>query len=1011
MPYTGRPSPQPSKTIHLTSLPTPDQYSSIDPDMQDNMMLAPMATHYVPTLPPSNPAPIDLHLDADMDNNNTTDTTQVSPIDMTSKTTISPGPKSAESTSVKMQMDTQTVESATETSNQRHVPVSRPAEVQSAASVEVKMHDDSEKSATKAKDDSQIVEEIGSVSPVPPEDLPDSHTTSMITQHPISGAITEKKIDVATIAPPSTEMSTEPDLDEAKPEMVEEEAAEATKAESNTEVTAASEPEVSNIEAHEPMDLDVLDNSDGKSKNTSLEDHDPNTPAAGATPVQSGSDQKQVESKDINLVDVSSSDPDSNTETSQSDDTTKQVSRLHAAYDSSGESRVSGREEEQKTEGDSVQSAQAEDTSSYKVRVPPRPEPIVEEALEVTALPAKPQSSLFGGPAGKQLTPIQEATQTSKVDSVTNTETPGGFKELFEDQMTDVSTEMNSRLQDSAAWHMEFDFGASHAGEDAEPDLEQNVEPEAVTGAEREALSLPPSSDHDAKPDMSFLTGPTSPAYSHTTSNHSLESQKTSASHALELNDWINSGDSLYPQDTYSETPEELSTRGNALSGTDPNVVESVEELQPCNCEPKHPCQSCVHRAFTLRPRPNCMYFVNVPDNDTSGDFTGDTRYFPSSREVAWEDRDEDEVTIDDGEEDHVMSGGLPSNTDPMSTIPFNKTDSLIRDKNPFEEESSSEDEAASKKSRKRKKKANSSKEVARKYKRPRITAMSDESDVPPPYPLSRASKAIKKTASKVTENSDESDTQPPQSSSQTSQPSKPTKKTTSRKKKTTTNPAQTQSTPTIIEIVQRIAKPISTKLSYPIHFNCKSHCSICTCPSYAIIGTGSFRHIKIYDFGHGNREMPDANQAGKSSAMQPRPQETSLCMVCTTKYMRVLMCKTHDVVPLDVFSPFDAATAFTKAVNKQCTKDELAGWCCLCPAAASYHCDKNCGAKFCDTCANKVHGEHDESLSVMLEHTEDKITKEYKHGLRADADLLRKGGELQKFLVRMAGAGKSRAG
>lgn len=120
-------------------------------------------------------------------------------------------------------------------------------------------------------------------------------------------------------------------------------------------------------------------------------------------------------------------------------------------------------------------------------------------------------------------------------------------------------------------------------------------------------------------------------------------------------------------------------------------------------------------------------------------------------------------------------------------------------------------------------------------------------------------------------------------------------------------------------------------------------------------------------------------------------------------------MCNTHDVVPLDVESVFDTSAAFAKASGKQCTKDEVKGWCSLCPAPASYFCDKNCGAKFCDTCAPKVYAE-DGNLTAMLDQTPDKVTQEYPHGLRADVALLRKGGELEKFLARMAsGAGRNR--
>ncbi|KAH0396657.1 hypothetical protein KCU89_g9083, partial [Aureobasidium melanogenum] len=624
---------------------------------------------------------------------------------------------------------------------------------------------------------------------------------------------------------------------------------------------------------------------------------------------------------------------------------------------------------------------------------------------------------------------------------IAQSDTPGGLENLIEN-MTGISSESNSLLEQSGSFDAgDFDFGTNSTEEDSGPDVEKDVESEAVFGAQREVASPPPGSDHDAKPDISAYPSNTSPAPSHITSSTSSQlSHKTSATQAEEMNELINSGD-LYPPETDArDFPPEYFNLDQTSNDTDQSVLESTEEVQPCYCEPRRPCQPCVARAFTLRDRPECVHFGNhIPDTDTSGNYTDDVQWYPSTREVDLEDLDEDEPTRQDGERDYRMSGGLISdNTDFMgrftNMIPFNKTDPLIRDKKPFEEESSSEEDSATKKSKKRKKKGGSSRQA----KRPRITDMTDitdESDIQPVHPLSRTSRPIKKTASRITEIADEPDTQPThrtrdrshvlphlsttlgtlseslQRRQSESGATKPTKKTTSKKKKTPTNTPLTQPTQTIIQMVQRVAKPLTTKLSYPINFNARSFCSICSCPSYAIVGTGSPRNVKIYDFGHGNREMPDANQAGKSQPMQPRPEETSLCLKCTTAYMRILMCNTHDVVPLDVESVFEPSAAFAKASGKQCSKDEVKGWCSLCPAPASYFCDKNCGAKFCDTCGSKVYAE-DGDLNAMLDQTKDEITHEYKHGLRADVELLRKGGELERFLARMAaGAGRNRTG
>ncbi|KAH0383536.1 hypothetical protein KCU92_g5265, partial [Aureobasidium melanogenum] len=973
----------------------------------------------------------------------------------TSKTTKSPAPTSAEPTSVRTEMNTQTTESVIEDTNQVLGPTS---ESQSAL-VEVNVNTSEDKNVMEASANPEPIEETTSASPTPPEAPGYSHATPTPAQDATSEDFSEKDnegdaVASATVTSPSTEMSAESELEGPKPAAAEVEDVEATKKEPGIESLADQEPALSNTEATEPMDLDVVDNSGGEFKNVSSNDHDPNPPAEEVTHAQGGSDHKQVAFKNISPADVPMSSPDSTPRASQSDDTTTKVSRLHATCDTSGESRASEREDE-KMEDDTVPGAQAENNPSDNGKVMAA-EPVVdsnpttmtsestsEQEEEDTILLAKTRGSLFGGPDGKQIPPTTQPPETPQVGSVTQSQTPKGFDHLFPQDMAGISMQSQTLLDQASALNTgPFKFETSNAEKDAGPGVEKDVEPEAVLGAQREVASPPPSPDDDAKPDISAYPSTPSPAYTHKTSSTSSQlSQKTKASEIQDVIDLIGSGGLYAPETHNQQTPEEASRSEQALNDTDQSVVPSVEQMQPCNCEGHH----CLHRArhaFTMRPRKDdCVYLSNlVVDNDTSGTYTDDKKSYPSSREVAWEDRDEDEETNEDGERDYLMSGGLISNnTDFMGrfedTIPFNQTDPLIRDKNPFEEESSSEDDSASKKSKKRRKKNLSSGEGTRRTKRPRITDDTDEHDIQPPHPLSRISRSIKKTASRITKIIDEPDTQPThrrrershmlphlsttlgtlseslQRRQSESGASKPTKKTTSKKKKTPTNTPSTQPTQTIIQMVQRVAKPLTTKLSYPINFNARSFCSICSCPSYAIIGTGSPRNVKIYDFGHGNREMPDANQAGKSQPMQPRPEETSLCLACTTAYMRVLMCNTHDVVPLDVESVFEPSAAFAKASGKQCTKDEVKGWCSLCPAPASYFCDKNCGAKFCDTCGSKVYAE-DGDLNAMLDQIKDEITHEYKHGLRADVELLRKGGELERFLARMAaGAGRNRTG
>lgn len=991
--------------------------------MQDNMMLAPMAAHHVPILPLPNSAPMQIHLNDDMNNNN------IDRTDVTSKTTISPAQVSAKSTSVKMQMKTPTVGSATESTSQ--VVISEPAQTQTA-SVEVKMDNNTDK-ITMPKP----VEETSSASQISPEDPGGDSTISVPARNATSKASPEEETDdsmvvgATTTPPPNNEISIGTEIEGNKPEVAEVEAVKATTTEPTNESIAASEPVVSNIEASETMDLDAVDHSDDKGKNAVSEDHDPHAQTTEVTQTRGGSDHEQVVSTNISPADDPTPNPDSSPDASQSSDrTTQDISRLHATYCSSGKSRVSERKEG-KTEVSTVLGAQAENCFPDETNIMV-PEPIPDHNSTITTSESaaereeeemisldKPPQSLFGGPLGKQISPTVGAPHTLNVGPVAQTETADGFKEIFEDEMVGISAETNSRLQESNSFDIKFDFEASNADEDAQLNNKEDIEFEAVLGAQRDISSLTPSSDHDAKPDISAFPRASSPAHSNISSTTSQLSHRTKASVYQSLVNSVVSGEAylqeLHNQPTFEESFGEEQTF-NASGHT---MLGSIEEVQPYDRELEHPATYRRVQGRILRPlKENCALISStVLDTDTSGDYNDESKQYPSSKEVAWEDRDDDEVTIEDGAEDHLLSGGLVSDDTDLvgrsnTRISYNKTDPVIKDKMAFEEESSSEDESASKSSKKRKKKAKAIKEVTRPAKRPRVANITDdESDGRPPHPLSRTSMTTKRTASKIRDAQRQRSPVLVREPHPLSQAAKPTKKTASKKKKDPANSSQTQQSPTIMQIVQRLAKPLITKLSYPVHFNSRTSCSICQCPSYAIIGIGSTRNIKIYDFGSGNREISDANEAGKSQPLQPRPEETSLCMDCTTKYMRVLMCKTHDVVPLDVHSVFDSSAAFNKAVEKRCTKDELKGWCSLCPAPASYCCDKNCGAKFCDTCAPTLYGEHEGNLTAMLDKTEDKISPEYKHGLRADAELLRKGGELEKFLVRMAGASKNRTG
>ncbi|KAH0256442.1 hypothetical protein KCU91_g16918, partial [Aureobasidium melanogenum] len=757
------------------------------------MMLDPMATQHVPSLPPANPAPIDIHLDDDMN----TDTNSASDATMsTSKTATSPAPMSAGSTCVKIQTNVQIPESAVEINQP---PIPSPAEIQSTSD-EVKMEIDGDKSEANANPES--VEETNSASSTPPKYPELGHITPTPAHDTTSEDDTEREnggdTDARATITQSTEVPADPKLEGPKPVVAEVVNVEATKIESDIESPAGQKPELSNTEATDHMNLDVVENSGGEVKNAFSHDHDPNTPAEEVTHGQGGSDHQQIAFKNVGPVDAPLPTPEQILGASQSDDTTTEVSRIHATYDSSGESRTSGREEE-KMEDDSVSGTQDEDATTNGGKVVAS-EPAVdndskaltsestaEKEEEETILPTKTRGSLFGGPDGKRIPPTAEAPEAPKVDSIAPTGTSEGFEELFEDDMAEISTESERRIQLSQSLDTgDINFETNDTEGNAEPDVKEDVEPEAVLGAQQEALNPSLSSDHDAKPDTDDYQCDTSPTPSHTTSNNSQESQKTSASRAVELNNMINSGN-LFSHEP-KDFPPEFFDLDQPSSGTDQPVLPTIEEEQHCYCQPGLNCPQHVIKAFGLRPGPrknvSVPFGIQIPDTDKSGDYTDDIRWYPSTKEVAPEDRDEDEPSVEDGEGDHFMSGGLISDdTDLLgrfsNTVPFNKTDPLIRDKAPFGEESSSEDESTPKKSKKRKKKGKSTREA----KRPKITDITDdESDTQPTQRMRARSFALphlSTTLGTLAESLRNRQTE--------SRASKPTKKSpTKRKQKTT---------------------------------------------------------------------------------------------------------------------------------------------------------------------------------------------------------------------------------
>ena len=223
----------------------------------------------------------------------------------------------------------------------------------------------------------------------------------------------------------------------------------------------------------------------------------------------------------------------------------------------------------------------------------------------------------------------------------------------------------------------------------------------------------------------------------------------------------------------------------------------------------------------------------------------------------------------------------------------------------------------------------------------------------------------------------------------------------------------------TILETIQRLSTPKTTKLSYPITFDGGiDTCSLCKRYNYAILGLG-VRKIKVYDYGKGKGpvEIPDAIEAGLSSQLKKKSAATSLCIGCTVSRMQILMCKKHAIEPLDPSPTMDIMASLTRLIhNEPPSEDEV--WCSICPSPARYNCCaktvqgvKGCGLKVCATCAVKLQTTHEGQLGTMLKYLDDEVTEDYKAGLRADVELLRMDGPLKRYMsLNSKGKGKAAA-
>lgn len=202
-----------------------------------------------------------------------------------------------------------------------------------------------------------------------------------------------------------------------------------------------------------------------------------------------------------------------------------------------------------------------------------------------------------------------------------------------------------------------------------------------------------------------------------------------------------------------------------------------------------------------------------------------------------------------------------------------------------------------------------------------------------------------------------------------------------------------------------------TTKLRHPLKFNHDSSptdpCSFCSHAQNPFLGQPQ-RTIQVYDLkrGIGLQELSDLGATNKGM---------KLCMSCTTARMRIMLCACHELAELPIQEAahrmgFKAGFARIRS-NTPLATDK---WCSICPAPAHYTCKRanparntltsvarppGCGLLLCHTCANALQREHRGDLKNMLKGLKDEMTKERPLGLRADAELLRQEGPLDRFL------------
>lgn len=202
--------------------------------------------------------------------------------------------------------------------------------------------------------------------------------------------------------------------------------------------------------------------------------------------------------------------------------------------------------------------------------------------------------------------------------------------------------------------------------------------------------------------------------------------------------------------------------------------------------------------------------------------------------------------------------------------------------------------------------------------------------------------------------------------------------------------------------------RTISTSYSHPIGFNCddekpRKACHFCVIPALRFVGFGR-REVSVIDFDDNSGLVEVAG--GHSADLL---ESSRLCTECTTARLSVIMCGTHAMAPIpdSKYAAVDHGWMHDSLLDGSLEPGGVDAFCSLCFSLATVRCNagqveeqEGCGLKLCDHCAAVLVGQHDGDLGSMLVQEENTSAENHGTAFRADAELLRGGGVLMRYLA-----------